>query len=176
MWAFDEHRIGLKPILGKVWAPVGEPPVGERPVAVVQPRYEWSYLHGFVEPGSGRNFWWLTSWIEGEALSLVLQEFASWSGAGAQKLILLVVDQAGWHKSGEATVPAGIRLVFLPPRSPELQPAERLWPLSNEAICNRRFETLEELELEQSTRCCQLMQQTDLVQRHTGFHWWPYTN
>ena len=72
----------------------------------------------------------------------MLAEFAAWSGAGPDKLVLLVLDQAGWHKSQEVVVPAGIRLVFLPPRWPELQPAERLWPLSNEAICNRRFATV----------------------------------
>ena len=171
MWAFDEHRIGLKPILRRVWAPVGE-----RPVAVVQPRYEWSYLHGFVEPQSGRSFWWLTNWIDHQAFALVLQEFAAWSGAGRDKWIVLVLDQAGWHKSQQVVVPEGIHLVFLPARSPELQPAERLWPLSNEAICNRRFETLEELEVEQSRRCCQLMGQAELVRRHTLFHWWPHTN
>ena len=48
--------------------------------------------------------------------------------------------------------------------------------MSNEAIVNRRFETLEELELEQSRRCCQLMEQPELVRRHTLFHWWPSTN
>ena len=123
VWACDEHRIGLKPVLRKVWAAVGQ-----RPIAVVQPRYEWSYLHGFVESHSGRSFWWLTNWIDTQAFALVLAEFAAWRGAGADKRVLLVLDQAGWHKSQEVPLPAGIHLVFLPPRSPELQPAERLWP------------------------------------------------
>ena len=42
--------------------------------------------------------------------------------------------------------PRGIHLVFLPSYSPELQPAEHLWPLVREAIANRRIETLDELE------------------------------
>lgn len=45
VWFFDEHRVGLKPIIRKVWSPIGE-----RPIAVVQPRYEWLYIYGFVEP------------------------------------------------------------------------------------------------------------------------------
>src|SRR6266446_7750619 len=44
----------------------------------------------------------------------------------------LVLDQAGWHSSKELVVPEGIHLLFLPPHSPELQPCERLCPLSNE--------------------------------------------
>ncbi|WP_234559209.1 transposase, partial [Thermus tengchongensis] len=42
-------------------------------------------------------------------------------------------------------VPEGVRLVFLPPYSPELQPVERVWPLVNEAVANRYFADLEAL-------------------------------
>jgi hypothetical protein len=48
----DEHRIGLKPITRGVWAPKGE-----RPIALGHHRYEWLYVHGFVEPASGRTVW-----------------------------------------------------------------------------------------------------------------------
>ena len=169
MWACDEHRIGLKPILRRVWAPVGQ-----RPLIEVQPRYQWSYLHGFVQPRSGRTFWFLTPGINIEMFELVLHEFAQDVGAGVTKEILLVLDQAGWHTSHKLNVPCGITLVFLPPRSPQLQPAERLWPLSNEAICNRRFQDIEELEEVQSHRCRQLLAQPQLIRSHTLFHWWPY--
>src|SRR5262249_51859340 len=50
VWAVDEHRIGLKPLLRRVWAPIGH-----RPVAVVRHRFEWRYLVGFVHPASGRT-------------------------------------------------------------------------------------------------------------------------
>jgi hypothetical protein len=33
VWASDEHRIGLKPILRRVWAPRGQ-----RPVIAIHPR------------------------------------------------------------------------------------------------------------------------------------------
>jgi hypothetical protein len=48
VWAFDEHRLGLKPILRKVWAPRGC-----RPVASGHHRYQWLYLYGFVRPATG---------------------------------------------------------------------------------------------------------------------------
>jgi transposase len=38
VWFFDEHRVGLKPILKKVWSPIGK-----RPSAIVQHQYEWLY-------------------------------------------------------------------------------------------------------------------------------------
>ena len=34
----------------------------------------------------------------------------------------------------------------MPSHSPELQPAERLWPLTNEAVANKLFQSLDELE------------------------------
>jgi hypothetical protein len=168
VWAFDEHRIGLKPILRRVWAKRGH-----RPVVSVQPRYEWRYLHGFVEPSSGGTFWWLTSWVDVEAFNLVLREFAAWCKPTPATPVLLVLDQAGWHCSGDVQVPLGITLIFLPPYSPELQPAERLWPLSNQAICNQRFDTIQDMEDAQCLRCRQLQQQPQLVRAYTRFHWWP---
>ena len=53
-WAMDEHRIGLKPILRRTWAKRGQ-----RPVVLVNHRYAWSYVYGFVQPRTGRSFYLL---------------------------------------------------------------------------------------------------------------------
>lgn len=42
-------------------------------------------------------------------------------------------------------LPEGIHLVLLPPYSPELQPAERSWELTDEPSVNRSFDTLDKL-------------------------------
>lgn len=91
VWSFDEHRVGLKPILRKVWAPIGE-----RPSAVVCHRYEWVYLYGFVNPPTGKTEWFIIPRVNCEWLSLVLENFARATGAGQSKTILLVMDRAGW--------------------------------------------------------------------------------
>ena len=70
-------------------------------------------------------------------------------------------------------VPDGLHLVFLPPYSPELQPAEHLWPFSDEPLVNRHFQTLEALEEALATRCVTLQQQPDIIRSATHFHWWP---
>src|SRR5262249_39832975 len=44
---------------------------------------------------------------------------------GAHGIVLL--DKAGWHTRGGRVVLKNLRLVFLPPYSPELNPIERLW-------------------------------------------------
>ena len=52
-----------------------------------------------------------------------------------------MLDGAGYHTT-PLTVPEGIRLIYLPPYTPELQPAETLW----EPIVNKHFETFDDLD------------------------------
>jgi hypothetical protein len=66
-----------------------------------------------------------------------------------------------------------VRLVFQPAYSPELQPAETLWPLVDEPIANRHVADLATLGATIAGRCAALTTQTDLIRRRTGFHWWP---
>ena len=108
-----------------------------------------------------------------ELFLMVLNEFAKEVGAGKDKHIVLVVDKAGWHTGKEVEVPEGIHLEFLPLGSPELQPAERLWPLTNEGVANRLFEEIDELEEVLVERCVELLDQTEAIRDLTNYHWWP---
>jgi transposase len=170
LWAQDEARLGLKPVMRRVWAPVGE-----RPIARLKRGYEWTYLYGFVHPQSGEVFWLILPTVNAELFSLALGEFAKEVGAGKERHIVLVVDKAGWHTAGEVRPPEGIHLEFLPAGSPELQPAERLWPLSNEALANGLFEKIEQIEQTLMHRCVQLLDQAELIEGLTNYHWWPQT-
>jgi hypothetical protein len=168
LWAEDEARLGLKPVMRRVWAPVGS-----RPTARFKRGYKWTYLYGFVRPESGELFWMILPTVNTELFSMALGEFAEGVGAGKDKRILLVVDKAGWHIGGEVEVPDGIHLEFLPSGSPELMPAERLWPLTNEALANRVFEEIEEVEEALMQRCIELLDQTAAIRSLTYYHWWP---
>jgi transposase len=92
LWAVDEHRIGLKPILRKVWTVLGQRP--QRPIAPVEHRYARRYLVGFVHPASGRTVWHLATTVNSALFSVELQAFAQQAGAGPTKQIVL--DGAGW--------------------------------------------------------------------------------
>ena len=163
----DEHRLGLKPILRRVWARKGQ-----RPRAIVRPRYTWCYLYGFVHPRTGRTLWWLLPTVRIDVFSLALAELAAELGLDAEHRVVLVLDQAGWHASAKVVVPEGLDLVFLPPYSPELQPAERLWSLSDAVLVNRCFEDLDELIEVQAEQCRALTRQPDRVVGRTAYHWW----
>jgi hypothetical protein len=155
-------------VLRRVWAKKGR-----RPVATSRPRYAWLYLYGFVRPTSGAVEWFLCSAVNTALFAAVLTRFAAAVGAGADKTVILVLDNAGWHGGGRLTPPEGLRLVFLPPYSPELQPAERLWPLTNEAVANENFASLAELDRALAERCLALADQPETITAHTRFHWWP---
>ena len=167
LWCEDEHRLGLKPILRRVY--VSE---GETPIANVNWRYKWLWLYAFLHPKSGETYWWILPYVNTELFNKVLADFAREFNLGANKHILLAVDRAGWHTSNDLELPFGLHLTFLPSHSPELQPAERLWPIVDEPLANQSFETLDDLEEVLFHRCQSLLQQQDLIQGLTGFHWW----
>jgi transposase len=160
--------LGLKPVMRRVWAPVGK-----RPIARFKRGYKWTYLYGFVHPESGEVHWLILPTVNTELFSMALGEFAKEVGAGENKRILLVVDQAGWHTGKEVELSEGIHLEFLPPGSPELMPAERLWPLTNEGVANGLFEEIEQIERALVERCLELLDQTQIIKGLTNYHWWP---
>jgi transposase len=88
-----------------------------------------------VRPKSGEVHWLILPTVNAEVFSVALSHFAEEVGCGKDGRLILVLDQAGWHKGKEVEVPEGIHLQFLPSNSPELQPSEWLWPLSNEGVC-----------------------------------------
>ena len=125
--------------------------------------------------------WFVCTTVDTDLLSAVLAAFAQAVGAGQDKLVVLVVDQAGWHVSDRFVVPDGIVLEFLPSYTPELveqqrcSTAERLWPLTNEAVANQHFATLKALDTALSARCCTLAAMPEIIQAETRFAWWPAT-
>lgn len=168
VWATDAHRVGLKPIVGRVWARKGQ-----RPIVRVQHRFAWRYVLAFVHPASGRSEWQFASAINTAVMSVALVSFAGAVGAGPTKRIVLVLDQAGYHTSPLLHVPDGLHLVFLPPYSPELQPAEHLWQYTDEPLLNEHFATIDQLEDTLADHCDRLQRQQDVIRSAALFHWWP---
>jgi transposase len=168
VWAEDEHRLGLIPIRRRVWAPRGS-----RPTAPSDRRYRWLYVYGLVRPTTGQSWWCLLPTVSTAAITVALAAFATDEGIDATHRAVVVWDRAGGHTSGDLVVPDGIDLVPLPAYSPQLQPAERLWPLLNEAVANRAFADLEAMEEPLVRRCRALRTDRATVRALTRFHWWP---
>ncbi|BFH78669.1 hypothetical protein TthTF24_13860 [Thermus thermophilus] len=84
--AYDEHRLGLKPVYRRVWARRGE-----RPLAVGAHRYRWFYVCTFVEPETGESLSLLVDGIDTEVMGWVLRELRAWLGEGRRR---------GWSWTG----------------------------------------------------------------------------
>lgn len=136
-------------------------------------KHQWLYLYAFVRPGSGELEWWLANTIDTPLFQAIIEAFAKARGAGPDKAVVVLLDNAGWHRAKQLELPEGLHFCFLPPYSPELQPAERLWPITDEAVANKAIETIDELTEILERRCAALSDQPSLIKQHTLFHWWP---
>src|SRR5208283_4970347 len=116
-----------------------------------------------VEPASGRTVWNVSNAVCKEMFEAILADFAKSIGIGNKKSAVLQLDGAGWHGPENLVVPEGIRLVFQPSHSPELQPAEHLWAFVDEPLANCCFATIESLDQVVSDRCVALVQQPDTI-------------
>ena len=136
-------------------------------------RLQWLYLFGFVRPRTGATAWFTVPGVSTQAMNAVLAEFARVLGANKEHRVLLVLDQAGWYVAKDLALPTGIHLFHLPAYTPELSPAEHLWPSVREELANRFFSHLDEFEEVLAARCRQLSQDLAFIQGATRFRWWP---
>jgi transposase len=135
---FDEGRFGLQSTLARVWAKRGVPLP-----AKVRQGYKNFYTYSAVSPQTGDSFSLFLPEVNTQMMNIFFEEFAK---AYSGKDILMVLDQAGWHKAKDLDVPNNITLKYLPPYSPELNPIEKLWQwLRKEALHNELFESLNEI-------------------------------
>jgi transposase len=116
----DEARFGQKGVLTRLWAKTGS-----RPTALKQTQYDYLYVMGAVCPSTGESVALLTPYVNTQMMNLFLERFSASLGQDVHAVMIL--DRAGWHVSKELVVPANVTLILLPPRSPELNPIERLW-------------------------------------------------
>lgn len=168
-WAEDEGRFGLQPTQRRVWSTRGE-----RPVAWQHPRYEWSWLFGFVHPPTGTTHWCQMPRVDTAAMSAVLADFARERGVDAAHRVVLVLDRAGWHRAKRLVVPEGVHLWWLPAYTPQLNPAERLWPPVREVTANTVFGSLADLDQAIGAQCVRLTRDPRPVCHATNYHWWPW--
>lgn len=138
MFFFDEGRFGLRSTVARIWAEKGK----ETTVKVKQ-GFKNFYMYSSINPKTGEDFSLVLSCVDTEMMNLYLKKFSS---AYKKDKIVLVMDQAGWHKSKDLCIPRNIQIIYLPPYSPELNPVERFWRfLKKEVLHNFIYESLDEL-------------------------------
>ena len=166
VWAEDEARLGLKPITRRVWWLKGC-----RPRSCGQTKYEWLYVYGFARPATGQTYTMILPRVNAERMAEALSAWAGHADPEGKKVLVVVLDRAGWHRAKRLIVPANVRLHFLPACTPELQPVEPFWPLVREAVANDTFSRLTDLRRRITNRCRRLAGDWEIVKQAVGFRW-----
>jgi hypothetical protein len=112
----DEMRIGLHGTVRRVWGRRGTK-VRQR----VQIAYRWRYLFLAVDSQRGQLYWCWRDRLTGIAVRQVVRGLRAYTPITA-----LVWDRAPGHRE-EGVQTLGMPLIELPPYSPELNPAERVF-------------------------------------------------
>jgi len=99
-------------------------PKGIRPSVPCHHIREYRYAYGAVEPLTGDSFFLMLPYSDSVCMNVFLEKL---SEEYPTDLILLVCDRAPWHTTSKLNVPENIRLLFLPPATPEMNPIEQIW-------------------------------------------------
>jgi len=135
----DEARFGRISDCRRCWCPR---PI--RPLVRKMISRQYTYVFGAVSPQDGQFDTLILPQANTACMQLFLDEVAQ---RHSEDNIVMVLDGASWHASGDLRTPENMRLLFLPPYSPELNPVEHLWDeLREKYFHNRIFPSLTELE------------------------------
>ena len=116
---------------------------GLRPVVPCHHIREYRYAYGAVEPLTGENFFLVLPYSNTDCMNVFLLEL---SKSYPNDLILLACDGAAWHRAKTLIVPENIRLIFLPPATPEMNPIEQIWKeIRKRGFRNEIFKTLDKV-------------------------------
>lgn len=114
-----------------------------KPICPFQQVFQSLYLFGAFSPITGDHFLLEMPYCNGDTFQLFLNEF---SIHNPKELKIVVLDNGAFHKAKKLVIPENIILIFLPPYSPELNPAEKIWAKLKRDFSNRLFKSLDDLD------------------------------
>ena len=119
--------------------------MGTRPGAIRQTQYDYLYVFSAVCPETGDACGLISPHVNTEVMNVFIKQFSRELGMGVHAVLIL--DRAGWHMAAGLRIPSNITLVYLPPKSPELNPTENLWHyLRSHYWSNRLYRNWDELK------------------------------
>jgi transposase len=134
VWSQDESRFGLLTIRRRRLTARGIQPIGS-----VQHVFEWFYVYGAVAPTTGEHFFLELPYLNTDNFQIFVDAFGR---TYADSFNILVLDKSGAHTAKRLKIPDNVRLVFLPPYCPELNPIERFWRDLKDDVAWQQFSNL----------------------------------
>jgi transposase len=115
---------------------------GVKPICPFQQVFKSLYLFGAFSPINGDKFLLEMPNCDAINFQLFLKEF---SAQNPTEFKIIVLDNGAFHKAKSLIIPENIGLIFLPPYSPELNPAEKIWAILKRKFTNKLHKSLEEV-------------------------------
>jgi hypothetical protein len=163
----DEARIGQKGRTCHIWWKRGQ-----RPPGLCDRRFTFAYIFAAVEPGTDNAFALVMPYADTEAMQTFLDRFSE--TIAEEEHAVMILDQAGWHRSNDLAVPENVTLIPLPPYSPELNPVERVWLYLKERFLSHRL--LEDYDAIVTAACKawnRLMAEAGRIKTLCSYPWIP---
>jgi len=159
---FDEARFGRISDIAYCWC-FG----GYRPVVPSLCVREYMYVYGAVDPICGDSTFIIapncnTDWTNA-FFDVVSQRFPN-------DYILMVGDNASWHKSKGLKLPDNMELMHMPAYTPEMNPTEQVWDeVKEKDFKNQFFDTLKKVTEQLCKSFADIPR--DLIQSLCGRDW-----
>jgi transposase len=112
---------------------------GVKPIAVSQQAFESTWLFGAFSPIDGKRLLIEAEGCNSDFFQVFMDEL---SMTDSEELMLILLDNASFHKTKKLKIPDNIALIYIPPYSPELNPAEKIWQRFKRAFTNIPFTTM----------------------------------
>jgi hypothetical protein len=145
LWFQDETRVGQQGSQTRIWARKGT-----RPRIAKQQQFLSQYIFGAVCPSQKACAGLVFPTVNHHNLEKHLQEIACHIPEGRHAVVIM--DQAGWHVKNQLVIPNNMSILYLPARSPELNPQENVWQyIKDQWLANRTFDNTQDI----LNACCQ---------------------
>jgi len=116
---------------------------GLRPTVPCHHIREYRYAYGAVEPLTGESLFLIMPNSDTVCMNVFLRKL---SDDYPDDRIILVCDGASWHRAKTLKIPENIRLFFLPPATPEMNPIEQIWKeIRKRGFRNEIFRSLDKV-------------------------------
>lgn len=115
---------------------------GIKPICPFQQVFQSTYLFGAFSPITGKSFLLELPYCNADNFQIFLNEL---SIGYPDEYKIVVLDNGAFHHAKQLKIPENIALLFLPPYSPELNPAEKMWAKYKRTFTNKLHKSLEEI-------------------------------
>ena len=106
-------------------------------------KFKNTYLYGAYSPINGDS---IVLEIENVNKDIFHNYLKQLSEHKPKELKIIVIDNAGFHSTKDMEIPNNIRLLRIPPYTPELNPCEQVWAYIKKRFKNKTYEKLQDLK------------------------------